>query len=352
MAMADVTVMGAGVFGLAVACACAAQGARVTVYDPAGPGAGSSGGLVGALAPHVPENWNATKALQFDALRMAQAYWARIGQLSGVDPGYARLGRVQPLAPDAVARATDRAAGARDLWQGYASWQVVAAGQVPGLHVISTSGQIVFDDLSARLSPRRAVAALAGAVQAQGGQIIREPPERSAKVIWATGWRGLLALGADLGSDMGGGEKGQAVLLDFKAQDAPQVYADGLHIVPHADGTIAIGSTSERSFDAPDTTDARCDDLIARALAACPDLRGAPILERWAGVRPRAASRAPLMGPWPGRTGQFVFNGGYKIGFAMAPLLADIMTDLVLNGRDKVPRAFGLPDDTDRAQRV
>ena len=29
------------------------------VIDPAGPGAGASGGVVGALAPHAPDKWNA-----------------------------------------------------------------------------------------------------------------------------------------------------------------------------------------------------------------------------------------------------------------------------------------------------
>jgi glycine/D-amino acid oxidase-like deaminating enzyme len=47
----DVTIFGAGLFGLGVAWACASRGARVRVVDPAGPGAGASGGLVGALAP-------------------------------------------------------------------------------------------------------------------------------------------------------------------------------------------------------------------------------------------------------------------------------------------------------------
>ncbi|MDP5364989.1 MAG: FAD-dependent oxidoreductase, partial [Paracoccaceae bacterium] len=67
MAMADVTVLGAGIFGLSVAWACVQRGARVRVIDPHGPGAGSSGGIVGALAPHVPEQWNDKKAFQFDS---------------------------------------------------------------------------------------------------------------------------------------------------------------------------------------------------------------------------------------------------------------------------------------------
>ncbi|HIF77741.1 MAG TPA: FAD-binding oxidoreductase, partial [Sulfitobacter sp.] len=64
--MVDVTVRGAGIFGLSVAWACALRGASVQVVDPAGPAAGASGGIVGALAPHVPENWNAKKAFQLD----------------------------------------------------------------------------------------------------------------------------------------------------------------------------------------------------------------------------------------------------------------------------------------------
>ena len=51
MATIDVTVMGAGVFGLSVAYACARRGASVRVIDSNGVASGSSGGLVGALAP-------------------------------------------------------------------------------------------------------------------------------------------------------------------------------------------------------------------------------------------------------------------------------------------------------------
>ena len=58
----DVTVRGAGAFGLACAWELTRRGQRVCVIDPGGPGAGASGGIVGALAPHVPENWNPKKA--------------------------------------------------------------------------------------------------------------------------------------------------------------------------------------------------------------------------------------------------------------------------------------------------
>ena len=51
------------------------------------------------------------------------------------------------------------------------------------------------------------------------------------------------------------------------------------------------------------------------------------------GIRPRAASRQPVLGPWPGRPGHFIANGGFKIGFGMAPKAAQAMADLLLEGR-------------------
>ncbi|MCC1480016.1 NAD(P)/FAD-dependent oxidoreductase [Roseibaca sp. Y0-43] len=341
MAMADVTVMGAGIFGLTVALACVDRGARVRVIEKRAPGAGSSGGIVGALAPHVPENWNPKKAMQFDALRAAEGYWADIAARGGVDPGYARTGRVQPLAEGALDLARAREATARELWQGFATWRVLPVADAPGLAVAAPSGFVIHDTLTARLHPRRAGAALVAALAAQGVQVEQGDRPGGGTVIWATGYEGLADLSRDLGQPIGTGVKGQSLLLAHAAPDMPQVFADGLHIVPHADGTIAIGSTSEREFDAPDTTDAQCDTLHARAIAACPGLAAAPVVARWAGVRPRAASRAPLMGVWPGRARQFVFNGGFKIGFAMAPHLAQIMADLVLEGRDAIPQGFG-----------
>lgn len=340
MATVDVTILGAGAFGLSVACACALRGARVRVIDPNGVAAGSSGGLVGALAPHVPDQWNAKKQFQFDSLIGAGAFWARIGDLAGEDPGYLRSGRLQPLADEAaVALAQNRARSAADLWQGQASWQVVDAGDHGDWTPKSPSGKLVFDTLTARIHPRRATRALARALVALGGEVI-DSGKPEGKIVHATGWQGLLDLSAEIGAPVGNGVKGQAALLHFDAAARPQLYADSLHIVPHADGTVAIGSTSERDFSDPTSTDSQLDDIIARARAAFPVLRAAPVIERWAGVRPRARSRAPMLGAHPTRPGEFIANGGFKIGFGMAPGVGTVMADLILDGRDSIPEDF------------
>ncbi|MFP7672103.1 NAD(P)/FAD-dependent oxidoreductase [Marivita sp. S0852] len=340
MAMPQITVCGAGIFGLSIAWVLTQRGARVQVIDPFGAGSGSSGGLVGALAPHVPENWNEKKAFQLDSLLMAERFWTEVRAAGGKDAGYARTGRLQPITDDrGLALARDRTDGAHALWQGRAVWDVIPAAEGGAFAPKTLSGFLIRDTLTARMHPRHACAALVAALSAQGVEVVAQAPH-VGPVIWATGWRGLQELSEKMGTSVGGGVKGQSAAFAFAATEAPQVFVDGLHIVPHANGTVAVGSTSERDFDNPSGIDAQCEALISRAIAALPVLKDAPVVDRWAGVRPRARSRAPMLGPWPGRPGHFIANGGFKIGFGMAPKVAHVMADLVLDGADTIPEGF------------
>jgi glycine oxidase len=238
------------------------RGAKVRVIDPYGPGAGSSGGIVGALAPHVPEKWNDKKAFQLDSLLMAADFWSGVEESSGLSTGYARSGRLQPIADAAgldLARA--RALSAASLWQGLATWEVVRADSLDGWKPRQPK----------RLAdPRYADGAFASAqglcgaccgacVQRRAGWA--DGPMEGA-VIHATGVAGLSALNAALTRSFGNGVKGQAALLSLDMRDAPQLFVDTVHIIPHADGTVAIGSTSERDYDDPASTDDQLEQLI------------------------------------------------------------------------------------------
>lgn len=331
----DVTIRGAGIFGLSIAWACARRGARVRVIDPAGIGAGSSGGIVGALSPHAPENWNDKKAFQLTSLLMAEDWWLQAARAGGGDPGYERSGRLQPI-PDVAAleRARERGRNADRLWQGRAEWRVISMAQAGDWAPRSETGLLVHDTLSARINPRASLDTLARALRASRGEIVSEAPDRGA-IVHATGYLGL----ADLAVP-GAGVKGQAALFRLDLPGAPQLFVDGMHVVPHQDGTVAIGSTSERDWTDETATDDLLDALIERARQIVPQLSDAPLIERWAGIRPRAKSRAPVLGAHPLFPGQFIANGGFKIGFGMAPLIAEIMANLVLEGKDRIPQDF------------
>ena len=171
-----------------------------------------------------------------------------------------------------------------------------------------------------------------------GGEVVLGEAPDEGLVVWATGAAGLAALSADLGREVGRGVKGQALRLAYRraGRRRRRSMPGGLHLVAHVDGTVAVGSTSETDWQV-EGPDRLADGLLVRAVAAVPALAGAPVLERWAGIRPRARSRAPMLGAWPGRPGQFVANGGFKIGFGVAPLVGEVMAALVLDGKDLVP---------------
>lgn len=341
MAIADFTVLGGGIFGLSIAWVLTQRGAQVRLIEAARIGAGSSGGIVGALAPHAPENWNDKKAFQLDSLLSAEAFWQGVADASGRDPGYARLGRVQMIA-DArgVELAHARAKGADALWQGKAHWHVVRDDSFPSWAGTSATGWLIHDTLTARLHPRQAGAALTVALQNAGAEVLMGDHGVQGVVIEATGVAGLSELTTAFGKQVGNGVKGQGALFGFDARNQPQLFLDGLHIVPHADGTTAIGSTSEREFGDGTATDHQLEALIDKARRLCPALQDAPVIERWAGVRPRSKSRAPMLGIHPLRPERFIANGGFKIGFGMAPKIAHVMADLVMDGRDTIPDGF------------
>ncbi len=337
--MTDITIFGAGITGLMCAWILSNRGAKVQVIDPNGVGSGASGGIVGALAPHVPERWNPKKATQFAALDAAEALWADVADAGGKDPGYARTGRIQPLEDEAaIALAQARTETARTLWQGRYHWLVIEEKSA-GIDVASPTGLVIQDSLTARIHPKMACDALAAAIAPKGVRVTPDGARKGVE-IWATGTHDLMEISRSLSRPIGAPVKGQAALLRADLGDAPQVFVNGLHIVPHGNGTVAIGSTTEREFDDPTATDALLDPLIEAARRAVPVLTDAPVIARWAGLRPRARSRAPMVGLHPTRDGAFIANGGFKIGLAMAPVMAQMLTDLILDGKDTIPDAF------------
>ena len=334
--------MGAGVFGLSIAYMCARRGAKVQIVDPNGPAFGSSGGIVGALAPHTPERWDTKKAFQFDSLIAASSFWGGVDEMSGQQSEYVRAGRLQVI-NDAhtLNLARERIGQAEELWQGKADWRVVARSDFGVWAPESPTGLLVHDTLSAIIDPISACNSLLSALATLGVSVVPDGPA-TGRVVWATGYEGLLQLSDEFGCLVGNGVKGQAALLQYDAGDVPQIFVDGVHFIPHRNGTVAIGSTSERYFDSPSETDEQLEDLINRARTIMPLLADAPVLKRWAAVRPRAKTRSPILGRYPGKPGQFIANGGFKIGFGMVPKSAKAMADLVLEKIDTIPVEFSV----------
>ena len=70
------------------------------------------------------------------------------------------------------------------------------------------------------------------------------------------------------------------------------------------------------------------------------DLKTAKVIQTWAGVRPRTKSRTPVLGTHPLYPNAYIANGGFKIGLGMAPKVAEVMSDFILEGIDNIPEEF------------
>jgi glycine oxidase len=67
----DLVIIGAGAVGLWTAWKALGAGMSVRVLERSQVGNGASGGILGALMPHRPSQWTASKQFQLDALAIA-----------------------------------------------------------------------------------------------------------------------------------------------------------------------------------------------------------------------------------------------------------------------------------------
>lgn len=358
----DILVIGAGVFGLSIAWSARQAGLSVQVLEAAPDlGAGSSGGVVGALTAHAPTRWRPMMAFQFQALLDLPNRVAAIEAATGLPTGYGRIGRWTPLTSEkALAKAEADVAAAPDVWGDQATMSLhadVPAGLAGWVAPDAAPFGMQHDTVSARIDPMAYLKALSGALgdaiqfntpaSALRGDGRVETPNgtiTAGALVMAAGWQSWDMLAPLAPALTGSAVKGQAALLRTNAA-LPDglIYQDGLYIIPHRSGHIAVGSTSEKTWDAPFATDEKLDAVIAKARTICPALQNAEIIQRWAGLRPKPPGREPVVGHIEDRL--WIAGGGFKIGFGIAHTVGDTLVDMIQGKKPAhpVPDTF-LPD--------
>ena len=347
----DLLIVGGGVMGLWAALKAGRAGLRVVLAESGEIGQGASNGLLGALMPYMPDRWDMKKQFQFDALIRLEDELAVLEGETGLSSGYRRSGRIIPLPKPHLRKiALRHELDAKASWrigEREFEWRVCDASPVqdwPSPEGIE--GGFVFDTMAAKVNPRGVIAVLRRAIESLPQVEIREACEivtldglaleavtkagdhiAFGDCLMAAGHQAFpmfKALSPETEGPLGIPVKGQSALLQAHVDPAnPVIFLDGLYIVPHEDGTVAIGSTSEDNFDAPFTTDDQLEKLIAKAGALIPALAGAPVIERWAGLRPKPLKRDPMIGPHPDFPHIHALAGGFKITFGIAHFCAD-----------------------------
>jgi glycine oxidase len=367
---ADVLIAGGGIMGLWAALEADRAGLKTILLDAGPLAGGASGGLLGALMPHMPDRWSDKKQLQFDALLSLESEIAALEAETGLSAGYRRAGRLIPLPKPHLRKIAERhqseaetnwnQQGVRFSWdvvdqsphgEGWPASDVTAAGLVSDTFAARVSPRGLTAMLVARLrqSPRVSICEGVAVTELDAARsVVRLSDDRRVSfghLVVAAGHASfplLSSLGPNLAQPLGQAVKGQAALLSAPAVAPvlPLLYLDGLYIVPHEGGKVAIGSTSEDSFKEPFSTDEQLDDLLVRAKRLAPVLADAEVIERWAGLRPKAIDRDPMVGPHPLAERIIALTGGFKVSFGLAHVLARAAIASIV-GRDAgLPAGF------------
>ncbi|WP_038544467.1 NAD(P)/FAD-dependent oxidoreductase [Neorhizobium galegae] len=369
-ASADLVILGGGIMGLWAAVKAERLGIRTLLVDAGSLGQGTSGGLLGALMPYMPDKWDDKKQFQFDALLSLEDEIAELEAETGMACGYRRSGRLIPLPKPHLRKiALGHSADAEACWRRGDRrflWHVLDRPPQKGWPDASfAAAGLVHDTFAARVSPRGLVSALAAFLRRAGNVRIVEGLEAETvdpaanRIIFrggesvafghcivSAGHRSfslLQGVSPPLKHPIGQPVKGQAALLKANIDPSlPVIFLNGLYLVAHEGGHVAVGSTSEDVFEDPSSTDRQLDDLVLRARSLVPALAQAPVVERWAGLRPKAIGRDPMVGAHPDHARVIALTGGFKVSFGIAHRLADAALNAV-NGREmRLPASFTL----------
>lgn len=128
--------------------------------------------------------------------------------------------------------------------------------------------------------------------------------------------------------------RGQMICLEAKPQLTRHViYSPRGYIVPRQDGRLLAGSTSEHAGFAKCVTAGGIATILRNALEISPAITGLPVVDTWAGLRPRAADGLPVIGPCGEIDGLFCATGHYRNGILLAPLTGELISKAIVSSQ-------------------
>lgn len=125
--------------------------------------------------------------------------------------------------------------------------------------------------------------------------------------------------------------RGQILLYKPEKNLDHMVYKEGFYMVPRRDGYLLAGSTLEDVGFDPATTDAKREELKAKAEAIMLALAGLPIIKHWSGLRPGTPDNLPTIGVHPHIPKLYLNTGHFRYGLTMAPASAEKLVTEIIN---------------------
>jgi glycine oxidase len=354
----DVVVIGGGVIGLTIARALAHRGAgEICLIERASLGHEASFAAAGMLAPQAEAN------SQDDFFRLAcqsrdlyPDFASSLHDETGIDVELDTTGTLYIALTYHDLVEIEK----RYEWQTAAGLEVekLTASQALELEPCisqSVRGALRFPrDL--QVENRRLLSALANSVAKLGVTVLSGTTVESVKierdevrgvhtlrgfiscpnvVVAAGTWSSLLKLSqpSEKRAMMVDPVRGQMISFDARPQLTRHViYSPRGYIVPRRDGRLLAGSTSEHAGFAKQVTAGGISAILQHAQEISPSVSALPIVDTWAGLRPRAPDSLPVLGPCDEIGGLFYATGHYRNGILLAPVTGELIAEAVVTG--------------------
>jgi len=351
---ADVVIIGGGVIGLAIARALALRGAgRVCLIERATLGTEASFAAAGMLLPQVEAD------AEDDFFKLAcrsrdlyPSFAAALREETGIDVELDTTGTLYLALNEHDQEEIEKRHG----WQTRAGFAIellsgVLARELEPCVAESTLGALLFPN-DIQVENRRLLSALANSVRNLGVTVLTETnvesltiersritgvqtsrgPIACQSIVVAAGtWSSFLLRSSVCPDPAIQPVRGQMICLESKPQLTRHVlYSPRGYLVPRQDGRLLAGSTSENAGFAKRVTAGGISSILRNTLEISPAIATLPVVDTWAGLRPRPADGLPVLGACGEIDGVIYATGHYRNGILLAPLTAELITEAMV----------------------
>jgi glycine oxidase len=354
----DAIVVGGGVIGLSVARSLALRGMkRISLIERAANlGAEASHAAAGMLAPQAEaDRADAFFELACKARASYDTFARSLHEETGIDIELEKTGTLYLAFTDKDQEEIEH----RYVWQTRAGLAIErltgeeARRLEPGVSP-RVRAALRFP-LDVQVENRRLIEALAAAVEKQGVRLYKGTRvkkllvergrvrgveasqgkiEAPVVVIACGAWTSFITAEGKAAPPPGiEPVRGQMLCFETKRGLARHViYSPRGYIVPRLDGRLLAGTTTELAGFDKSVTIEGMRRITQHALEIAPAIEGLPLVDSWAGLRPRSMDDWPVMGACAETSGLFYATGHYRNGILLAPLTGEMLARQILTG--------------------
>jgi glycine oxidase len=354
----DVAIIGGGVIGCSIAWRLAQRGVRAVIIERNQPGLEASWAAGGMLAPFAEaDSADGFFHLAVESRSLYPSLVAELESLTGIDIEYRSDGTLFLALNDE----DEKELAERFEWQRNAGLRIdrLDAGSVHDLEPLVTDKvrwALRFPD-DHQLNNRQLLKALSAAARSAGTTVLENTEVTSliiernrvtrvatnageiqvgAVVVAAGCWTSLIKGSRYLSEIAIKPVRGQ--MLAFAAPSPSLrmvIYSRRGYLIPRAAGFMIAGSTAEDAGFEKALTAGGVEQIIRNAVEIMPSVGKLAIVESWSGLRPGTPDDWPVIGSDPETQGLFFATGHYRNGILLAPVTAEILTELIVSGGSK-----------------